>query len=280
MRASGSTGESGIGKERVARYRSRMPRYALLIEYDGAPFSGWQRQKDHPSVQGAIEAALDRLEPDLPSIAAAGRTDAGVHATGQVAHCTLAKDWDAFRLSEALNFHLRPHPVAILAARRVSEDFHARFSAIERRYLYRIVARRAPLALARGHAWQVARDLDLGAMRRAAAHLIGRHDFTTFRAAQCQAASPVKTLDEVSIDQIGIPGGMEIRLWFRARSFLHNQVRSMVGTLERVGAGAWDAGDVAKALAAADRAACGPVAPAAGLCLTGVGYEDDPFAAI
>lgn len=257
-----------------------MPRFALLIEYDGSPFAGWQAQADRLSVQGAIEAALGRLDPGFTAgarIAAAGRTDAGVHATGQVAHADLQRDWDPFRLSEALNWHLKPAPVAILAAARVADDFHARFSAHERRYLFRLVARRAPLTHDRGRAWQVQHPLDLAAMRAGAAHLLGRHDFTTFRSTMCQAQSPVKTLDELTIQETPIPQGREYRFTLRARSFLHNQVRSIVGTLERVGAGAWPPGRVAEALVARDRAACGPVCPPQGLYLTGVGYGTPPF---
>ncbi len=261
----------------VSRYGAFMPRYALKIEYDGGPFAGWQRQKDQPSVQGAIEAALARLEPDVPSIAAAGRTDAGVHALGQVAHCDLSRDWEPFRLREAVNHHLKPAPVAVVDCARVDEAFHARFSATERRYLFRLIARRAPLVHDRGRAWRVARDLDPEAMRAGAAHLVGRHDFTTFRAVQCQAASPVKTLDELRLEVLDYPGGAEFRFQLRARSFLHNQVRSIVGTLERVGAGAWAPGDVAAALAARDRAACGPVSPPDGLYLAGVGYPEALF---
>lgn len=255
-----------------------MPRYALKLEYHGGPFSGWQRQSGQPSVQEAVETALRRLDPAAPGIAAAGRTDAGVHATGQVAHCDLARDWDPFRLSEALNWHLKPQPVAVLKAARVAEAFHARFSATERRYLFRLLARRAPATHDRGLVWQVLNPLDLDAMRAAATCLVGRHDFTTFRAALCQALSPVKTLDEITIDDIPVPQGREYRFRFRARSFLHNQVRSIVGTLERVGAGAWSPEDVRAALAARDRAACGPVAPPEGLYLTGVSYPADPFA--
>lgn len=256
-----------------------MPRYALLIDYDGGPFSGWQRQAEgQPSVQAAIEVALSRLNPTPQTIAAAGRTDAGVHATGQVAHCDMARDWAPFRLAEALNWHLKPAPVAILRAARVADDFHARFSAVERRYLFRLVSRRAPVTHDRGRVWQVQNPLDLDAMRAGAAHLVGLHDFTTFRAAMCQAKSPVKTLDDITITAADIPGGVEYRFALRARSFLHNQVRSIVGTLERVGAGAWHPDDVARALAARDRAACGPVCPPRGLYLTGVGYADDPFA--
>lgn len=254
-----------------------MPRYAFKIEYDGGPFAGWQRQADQPSVQGAIEAALSRLEPGAHTIAAAGRTDAGVHATAQVAHADLAKDWDPFRLSEALNYHLRPDPVAILACARVADDFHARFSAQERRYLFRLVQRRAPMTHDRGLVWRVLNPLEIEAMREGAAHLIGHHDFTTFRSTMCQSKSPVKTLDAITIEEIAIPHGREYRFHLRARSFLHNQVRSIVGTLERVGAGAWAPDRVADALAARDRAACGPVCPPQGLFLCGVGYPEAPF---
>ncbi|MBU2957113.1 tRNA pseudouridine(38-40) synthase TruA [Paracoccus sp. 1_MG-2023] len=258
-----------------------MPRYALKIEYDGAPFAGWQAQADQPSVQGAIETALARLDTGFAAgarIAAAGRTDAGVHATGQVAHADLLRDWDPFRLSEALNFHLKPAPVAILAAARVDDDFHARFSAHERRYLFRVVSRRAPMTTQKGQVWQVQNPLDLDAMRAGAAHLVGLHDFTTFRSSICQAKSPVKTIDEITIDAHPIPHGTEFQFRLRARSFLHNQVRSIVGTLERVGAGSWQPHRVRDALLAADRAACGPVCPPQGLYLTGVGYPRDPFA--
>ncbi|WP_299845200.1 tRNA pseudouridine(38-40) synthase TruA [uncultured Paracoccus sp.] len=258
-----------------------MPRYALKIDYDGTPFAGWQAQADQPSVQGAVEAALARLDAGFAAgarIAAAGRTDAGVHATGQVAHADLEKHWDPFRLSEALNFHLKPAPVAVLAAVPVDDDFHARFSALERRYTFRLIARRAPVTHDRGRVWQVLNPLDAEAMRAGAAHLIGRHDFTTFRSSICQAQSPVKTLDEITIEEIPLPQGAEYRFHLRARSFLHNQVRSIVGTLERVGAGAWTPDRVAEVLEARNRAACGPVCPPQGLYLTGVGYPRDPFA--
>jgi tRNA pseudouridine38-40 synthase len=256
-----------------------MPRYALKIEYHGGPFRGWQRQAAGlPSVQEALERALARLDPAGPAVLGAGRTDAGVHAAGQVAHADLGRAWDPARLCAALNAHLRPQPVAVLGAAEVAGDFHARFSAVERRYLYRILCRRAPAALEAGLVWQVGHALDAGAMRAAAAHLVGRHDFTTFRASICQALSPVKTLDEIGVEAREVPHGREIRLTFRARSFLHNQVRSIVGTLERVGSGAWTPDDVAAALAARDRAACGPVAPPQGLCLTDVAYPSDPFA--
>lgn len=255
-----------------------MPRYALLVDYDGTPFNGWQRQAaGQPSVQAAIETALARLEPGPHTIAAAGRTDAGVHATGQVAHCDLTRDWDPFRLTEALNYHLKPLPVAILQAVRVADDFHARFSAMERRYLFRLVARRAPVTHDKGRVWQVQNPLDADAMRAGAAYLLGNHDFTTFRSTLCQAQSPVKTLDEITIREFAVPGGVEFRFTLRARSFLHNQVRSIVGTLERVGAGSWAPADVQAALVARDRAACGPVCPPQGLYLTGVGYPENPF---
>ena len=256
-----------------------MPRFALKVEYDGAPFAGWQRQADQPSVQGAIEVALSKLEPGEHTIAAAGRTDAGVHARGQVCHCDLTKDWSPFRLSEALNYHLKPLPVAIVDAAEVSDDWHARFSALERRYLFRLVARRAPLTLEAGQVWQVKHDLALGPMQAAARHLIGLHDFTTFRSTMCQAASPVKTLDALDITCVETEWGTEFQFRLRARSFLHNQVRSFVGTLERVGAGAWEPEDVKQALEARDRAACGPVCPPQGLYLSGVGYPDNPFLA-
>ncbi len=254
-----------------------MPRYALKIEYQGAPFAGWQRQKDQPSVQGAVEAALARLEPGPHTIAAAGRTDAGVHALGQVAHCDLQKDWAPFRLSEALNYHLKPAPVAVLAVARVAEEWHARFSAIERQYLFRILERRAPATHDKGQVWRIGHPLDLDAMRAGAAMLVGRHDFTTFRSSICQAASPVKTLDELRIERVEGLSGPEVHFHVRARSFLHNQVRSFVGTLERVGAGAWTPEDVRKALEACDRAACGPVCPPEGLYLERVGYPEAVF---
>ena len=254
-----------------------MPRYALLVEYHGAPFAGWQRQADQPSVQGAIEAALAKLERRDHTIAAAGRTDAGVHATGQVAHCDMEKEWDPFRLSEALNFHLKPAPVAILACARVADDWHARFDAIERRYLFRLISRRAPLTSEAGQIWLVNHPLDADAMQAGADRLIGHHDFTTFRSSICQAKSPVKTLDALRVEAVARPVGTEYRFHVRARSFLHNQVRSFVGTLERVGAGAWTPNDVTAALAAKDRAACGPVSPPQGLYLAGVSYLINPF---
>lgn len=255
-----------------------MPRYALKIEYDGQPFSGWQRQNDVPSVQGAIEDALAKLEPRAHTIAAAGRTDAGVHALAQVAHCDMHKDWDPFRLSEALNYHLKPAPVAIVACAQVKDDWHARFSATERRYLFRLVVRRAPLVLEAGKVWQISQSLDADAMQAGADRLLGRHDFTTFRSSICQADSPLRTLDELRVEPVArTHGAQEYRFHVRARSFLHNQVRSFVGTLERVGAGAWTPDDVTVALEARDRAACGPVCPPHGLYLAGVTYPDGPF---
>ncbi len=254
-----------------------MPRYALKVEYHGEPFAGWQRQRDLPSVQGAIEQALSRIEPGAHTIAAAGRTDAGVHALAQVAHCDLEKEWDPFRLSEALNFHLKPQPAAILKAARVDDDWHARFSAIERQYLFRILVRRAPATHDKGQVWQINHPLDVDAMQRGADMLIGRHDFTTFRSSICQAASPLKTLDQLRVENAVGFSGPEVHFHVRARSFLHNQVRSFVGTLERVGAGAWSPEDVRDALEAKDRAECGPVCPPQGLYLAGVRYPEPVF---
>lgn len=245
-----------------------MPRYKLTLEYHGGPFVGWQRQQSLRSIQGVVEAALWALEPDAPPVIGAGRTDAGVHATGQVAHCDMKKSWDPFTLTEALNWHLKPAPVAVLAAVSVADDFHARYSATGRRYLYRVICRRAPLTIERGLAWHRPHELDVTAMQAAADLLVGHHDFTTFRSTQCQAKSPVKTLDEFRVECVG----EEVRFHLAARSFLHNQVRSFVGTLERVGVGKWPVSKVASALAARDRAACGPVAPSDGLYLTEVSY--------
>ncbi|WP_295313187.1 tRNA pseudouridine(38-40) synthase TruA [Roseobacter sp.] len=255
-----------------------MPRYALKIEYHGAPFAGWQRQKEQTTVQGSIEAALSRIEPGDHSIAAAGRTDAGVHALGQVAHCDMAREWEPFRLSEALNYHLKPAPVAIVACARVEGDWHARFSALERQYFFRILSRRAPATHLEGLVWQVRQQLDVAAMQDAAAHLTGRHDFTTFRSTICQAESPVKTLNRLDVTGHRTDYGTEVHFDVRARSFLHNQVRSFVGSLERVGTGSWAPDDMAAALAARDRAACGPVCPPQGLYLRHVVYDENPFA--
>ena len=245
-----------------------MPRYKLIIEYDGTPFAGWQWQEGAPTVQRVLTEAIAGCCNHAVKVAGAGRTDAGVHALGQVAHIDLAKDWRADKLRDAINAHLRPHPVAVLAAEKVGEDFDARFSAKKRHYLYRIVNRRADLALERTRAWRVPRRLDVDAMNTAAQKLIGKHDFTTFRSTECQANSPVKTLDRLDVTR----DGDEVRIATSARSFLHNQVRSMVGSLVLVGDGKWNAADLGRALAALDRAACGPVAPPEGLYLVRVEY--------
>lgn len=245
-----------------------MPRFKLTLEYDGAPFAGWQRVAGQPSVQAALEAAVERLCGERCDVVGAGRTDAGVHALGQVAHVDIAKPLTGDVVRDALNAHLRPDPVAVLAATQVADDFHARFDAVRRVYRYRILNRRADAALDRGRVWRVARPLDPDAMDEAAQALIGTHDFTTFRDAQCQAKSPVKTLDVARASRYG----EEIELVFEARSFLHRQVRSMTGTLAEAGAGKLRARDVAAALAAKDRARCGPVAPPEGLYLVRVDY--------
>jgi tRNA pseudouridine38-40 synthase len=245
-----------------------MPRYKLTIEYDGTPFVGWQVQDNGVSVQGVLTDAVFAFAGERSAVAGAGRTDAGVHALGQVAHVDLAKDWDCDTVRDALNAHLRPHPVAVLTAERVAEDFDARFSAIKRHYRYRIVNRRADLTLDQQRAWRVPRPLDAAAMHEAAQKLVGRHDFTTFRSTECQAKSPVKTLDRLDVAR----NGDEVRVTALARSFLHNQVRSMVGSLVHVGEAKWSAADLAAALAARDRSACGQVAPPQGLYLVRVEY--------
>jgi tRNA pseudouridine38-40 synthase len=245
-----------------------MPRYKLTIEYDGAPFSGWQIQDGLPTVQGALTAAIEALTGEKSLVQGAGRTDAGVHARGQVAHVDLAKDWDTDTVRDALNAHLRPHPVAILAAERAAGDFNARTSAVKRHYLYRIINRRADLTVDAGRAWRVPRPLDVSAMHTAAQRLVGKHDFTTFRSTECQANSPVKTLDILAVTR----DGDAINVAASARSFLHTQVRSMVGSLVMVGQGAWRADDLAAALIAHDRASCGPLAPPDGLYLMQVDY--------
>jgi tRNA pseudouridine38-40 synthase len=245
-----------------------MPRFKLTIEYDGASFVGWQRQENGPSIQQALEEAILALTGAPATAHGAGRTDAGVHATGQVAHVDLTRAWDAWRLRDALNAHLVGQPVAVVAAEPAAETFDARRSAIYRRYLYRIVNRRPPLTLERGHAWRVKRTLDAEAMHEAAQALLGRHDFSTFRDAECQANSPVRTLDSFEIAR----ERDEIRCVVGARSFLHRQVRSMVGSLVEVGLNKWSAADLKAALEAADRARCGPVAPPDGLYLIEVRY--------
>ena len=245
-----------------------MPRFKLTIEYDGTPFVGWQIQAGGTSVQGALTDAIAAFTGERATVQGAGRTDAGVHALGQVAHVDLTRDRDTDTVRDALNAHLRPHPIAVLAAEQVPDDFDARFSARQRHYLYRIVNRRADLALERTRAWRVPRPLDDAAMQAAAQRLVGRHDFTTFRAAECQAKSPVKTLDRLDVAR----QGDEVRVYAAARSFLHHQVRSMVGSLVLVGDGKWSGDDLMAALAARDRTRCGQVAPPEGLYLARVDY--------
>jgi len=245
-----------------------MPRYRLLVEYDGRPFHGFQAQTDLPSVQGSLERAILKFCGETVRVSAAGRTDTGVHATGQVVHVDLVRDWPAETVRNALNFHLMPDPVAILSAEVAEEGWHSRFSARERRYRYRILNRMAPPALDQGRVWHVKKPLDAAAMHEAAQVLVGHHDFTTFRDLACQAKSPMKTLDVATVRR----EADEVILEFASRSFLHRQVRSMTGTLAEVGVGRWTKADVEAALAARDRRACGPVAPAEGLYLTYVGY--------
>jgi tRNA pseudouridine38-40 synthase len=245
-----------------------MTRFRLTVEFDGAPFMGWQRQAHGPSVQQAIEDAVFAVTGEQVAVHAAGRTDAGVHALAMAAHVDIAKPIAPFRLMEALNARLRPDPVAILACEVVAEDWHARFSCIGRSYLYRIANRRAPLTLDLGRAWRIARALDAAAMHDAAQILVGRHDFTTFRSVHCQSDSPVKTLDVLDVRR----KGEEVWVEAAARSFLHHQVRSMVGCLALVGQGQWSADDLRAALAAADRAALGLNAPPDGLYFVAARY--------
>jgi tRNA pseudouridine38-40 synthase len=245
-----------------------MPRYCITIEYDGTPFVGWQIQAEGRSVQGRITEAIHRFSGESVVVRGAGRTDAGVHARGQVAHFDLERAWEPFKVREALNYHLKPDPIVVLDANQVAPDFDARFSASSRRYLYRILARKAPPALDRNRVWWVPRPLDPARMAEAAAHVIGRHDFTTFRAASCQAASPVKTLDRLDVRH----AGEEIQIEAVARSFLHHQVRSLVGSLKHVGEGKWTPADMKAALEACDRTRCGALAPSQGLYLMAVGY--------
>jgi tRNA pseudouridine38-40 synthase len=245
-----------------------MPRYKLTIEYDGTPFVGWQAQDNGISVQGVLTDAIAAFAGERAAVNGAGRTDAGVHALGQVAHIDLARDWDVDNVRDAINFHLRPQPVAVLAAELAAAEFDARFSAVKRHYLYRIVNRRADLTLGQNRAWRVPRPLDCDAMQSAAQKLIGKHDFTTFRSTECQAKSPVKTLDRLDVSR----AGEEVRITASARSFLQHQVRSMVGSLVHVGEGKWSAQDLADALAARDRTRCGQVAPPQGLYLVRVDY--------
>jgi tRNA pseudouridine38-40 synthase len=245
-----------------------VPRYKLTIEYDGTPYVGWQIQDSLATVQGELTEAVAAFTGERVAVNGAGRTDTGVHALGQVAHVDLAKDWEADTVRDALNAHLRPHTVAVLTAERVDSEFDARFSAIKRHYLYRISNRRADLALEQGRVWRVPRPLDTDAMHAAAQQLIGKHDFTTFRSTECQAASPVKTLDQLDIAR----DGDAVNVTASARSFLQHQVRSMVGSLVHVGEGKWSAGDLAAALEVRDRSRCGQVAPPHGLYLVRVDY--------
>jgi len=243
-------------------------RYRLTIEYDGGPFVGWQRQAEGASVQASLETAIEKLSGERVTLTGAGRTDAGVHALGQVAHFDLIKTFEPGKVRDALNYHVRPNPVVVLDAAVVTEDFHARFSATARHYLFRILNRRAPPALEDGRVWHVSPTLDADAMHVAAQFLTGQHDFTTFRAAECQSASPVKTLDRLDVSA----RGDEIHIEASARSFLHHQIRSFAGTLKLVGEGKWTPLDVKKALEARDRTACGPVSPPDGLYLVRVDY--------
>ena len=247
-----------------------MPRFKLTIEYDGTDYVGWQRQANGPSIQGALEDAARAYCQIDALVQGAGRTDAGVHARGQVAHVDLMRDDHPDVVRNALNAHLKPRPISVISAEKVTEAFHARFSANERGYRYLILNRRAPPALDARQVWWVAAPLNVEAMHEAAQVLVGRHDFTTFRAVQCQADSPVKTLDALDVTR----DGEMIAVTTRARSFLHHQVRNFVGTLRLVGEGRWTAADVAAALAARDRSAGGPTAPSTGLCLMHVGYPD------
>jgi tRNA pseudouridine38-40 synthase len=247
-----------------------MPRYKLTIEYDGTPFVGWQRQANGHSVQQALEAALQRFSSESAVITGAGRTDAGVHATGQVGHVDLSYNWRSDEIRDAMNFHLRPHPISVVRVEAVSDDFQARFSAIRRHYVYRILNRRAPAALQRNCVWHIARALNADAMHKAAQQLLGHHDFSTFRASECQANSPMRTLERLDV----VRTGDIIEIHASARSFLHHQVRSMVGCLKLVGTGTWDASRLAAALAARDRAALGLNAPAQGLYFVAATYPD------
>jgi tRNA pseudouridine38-40 synthase len=249
-------------------------RWKLILEWDGAPFMGWQRQDHGPSVQGALEEAARRMTGETVTAHAAGRTDAGVHALAMAVHIDLVKEVSAHRLAEGLNALLRPAPIAVLHAEEVAPDWHARFSCSGRRYLYRIANRRAPLALHKGRAWRVAKPLDLAAMRQAAAHLVGHHDFTTFRSVHCQSDSPVKTLERLEVEAVV----EEIHVHAAARSFLHHQVRSMVGCLGLVGMGQWSPDDMKAALNARDRSALGLNAPAEGLYFAEAVYPETPLA--
>lgn len=246
-----------------------MPRYKLTIEYDGAGFLGWQAQPDSATVQGVLEAAVELLHGQKITVHGAGRTDTGVHALGQIAHFDAPKEWDLFVLANAINGNVRPHAVSVISAEQVGDDFEARFSATRRRYLYRLLNRRAPPTIDKGKVWHVPMDLDVDAMHEGAQYLVGKHDFTTYRAAECQSPSPVKTIDR--LDVMRFDEMVEIRA--EARSFLHHQVRSIVGSLVRVGQGKWPPLEMKRALEARDRSRCGPVCPPDGLYLVEVLYE-------
>jgi len=245
-----------------------MPRYRIVIEYDGTPYVGWQRQPKHPSVQGFLELAIAGFSGEKVDVQAAGRTDAGVHALGQVVHFDLLRQWDPFRVAQALNFHLKPQPIVVIDCQQVDEEFQARFSAQSRHYLYKILNRRARPTLQRDRVWHVPVELDATAMHKSAQILLGKHDFTTFRAAECQSKSPIKTLDRIQVDRIG----EEIYIRVSALSFLHHQVRSITGSIKMVGEGKWGIADLQNALDAKDRSWCGQMAPAAGLYLVSVDY--------
>jgi tRNA pseudouridine38-40 synthase len=245
-----------------------MPRYRLTVEYDGGPFAGWQRQENGPSIQAALEAAIFRLSGEQITVTGAGRTDAGVHALAQSAHFDLEREFAPETVRDAVNHYLRPVPIAVLSAQIAAPEFHARFDAVGRHYLYRMICRKAPLTLERGRAWHITHTLDAEAMHEAAQTLVGQHDFTTFRASECQAKSPVKTLDRIVVSR----RADEVHVETSARSFLHHQVRSMVGSLKLVGEARWTARDLLRALEARDRARCGPVAPPEGLYLVRVDY--------
>ena len=254
-----------------------MFRYALKIEYMGTYFHGWQRQENLETVQGAINFALKSLDPFCNGIIGAGRTDAGVHATGQVAHLDLKKNWDPNRLQHALNFYLKPKLIAIIGVAEVDSNFHSRFSAIKRHYLFKIMNRSAPLTLEKHRFWHVGRPLDIKKMEQAASYLIGKHDFTTFRSSLCQAKSPIKSIDLIKISKTNSSEGNTIEVKLEARSFLHNQVRSIVGTLEKVGSKVWPPERVKSALDSKNRSECGPVAPPSGLYLSRVDYPENIF---
>ena len=245
-----------------------MPRFRLILEYDGAPFVGWQYQRNGPSVQQAVEEAIFRFCGERATVYGSGRTDTGVHALGQVAHVDLVRSFASGTVRDAINFHLKPAPIVVLDAKQVAGDFHARFSARQRQYRYRILNRHSPPAYERGRLWWVPIPLDAERMARAAAVLVGHHDFTSFRSTMCQAETPVKTLDSLTVSH----DGAEIRIEARARSFLHNQVRIIAGSLKLVGEGKWSTADLAEVLEARDRVRAGPTAPPHGLCLVSVGY--------